>query len=265
MKTKALLAGLGLLSSDPGISRELRDFCVDRPGLGTPACTIDAQHVAVELGLVDWSVDRSAGGRTDSIALSDILIRYGLSNSLEAQIGWQGLGVVRQRKSSGAVDHSTGTGDVRIALRQSLINPDGSGLSLAVMPFFTIPIGRSGIGENDWSAGVLLPVSFELSDELQVAFTGEIEHAADEQGSSHHLAYGGTVGIEAPLTDDLSGTFELAAKRNDERSQPSTQFLTGASAAWLISPSFQLDAGINLGLNRSTSDLELYVGLAKRF
>jgi hypothetical protein len=37
------------------------------------------------------------------------------------------------------------------------------------------------------------------------------------------------------------------------------------SAAYLLSNDVQIDAGVNLGLNRATSDVEIYSGVAFRF
>ena len=44
-----------------------REFCPDRPGLGTPACTIDAGRAAIEVGLADWTREEEAGTRTDAL------------------------------------------------------------------------------------------------------------------------------------------------------------------------------------------------------
>ena len=263
--TRHLIIGLFLLSATAPASAEApRDFCPDRPGLGTPACTIDAHHVAVEVGLADWTLERSDGSRTDTLVAGDLLLRYGLSDSLEVQLGWPALGVVRHRSPNGAVDHTSGTGDLRVALRQNLRNPDGSDLSLAVMPFVTLPIGGAEIGESDWTAGVVLPVSYELSDSVQIAVTGEIDAAADQADGGHHLAYTGIFGLDAALGKYLSVAFELAAER-DEEQDGSSALLTGLSIAWLANPDVQLDAGANVGLAGEAPDLELYVGLARRF
>ena len=45
---------------------QLRDLCPDRPGLGTPACTVDKGRVLLEVGLADWTRDDSGGTRTDT-------------------------------------------------------------------------------------------------------------------------------------------------------------------------------------------------------
>ncbi|TFI59341.1 transporter [Sphingomonas parva] len=264
------LAGLLLLPilccwTGSASAQARRDFCPDRPGLGTPACTIDRGHAAVEIGLADWTLDRGSGERTDTVVLGDMLVRYGLSDRIEAQIGWQALGLMRHRDAAGGVDRSTGVGDVRLALRANLLNPDGSGLSVALMPQLTMATGDQPLGDGDWSAALLLPLSYELGEGLQIAATGEIETAPDEAGSGHHLAYGGVLGLEAPLAQDLGAAIEIAARRDKEPGEHRTELLGGLSLAWSARESLQFDLGVNLGLNGNAPDLELYVGIAKRF
>ena len=261
----ALLLLLSVGGASTAAAQALRDFCADRPGLGTPACTIDPGHVAVEIGVADLTHDAQAGAQSDSLVLGDLLVRYGLTDRVEAQIGWQALGLVRTRAAAGGVEHLSGTGDVRLALRGNLLNPDGSGLSIALMPQLTLPTGGEAIGERDWSAALLLPVSYELGDGIQMAFTGEIDHVSDAEGDGHHLAYGAVFGLEAPLGEALSAAVELAASRDEEPGEHATELLGGLSLAWSPSDSLQLDAGTSIGLNNAAADLEVYFGVARRF
>lgn len=245
-------------------AEELRAFCPDRPGLGTPACTIDPGHFAGEVGLLDWTLDRQRDDRTDTLLAGDALLRYGISESAEVQLGWTAFGHVRTR-SAGLVERNGGIGDVTIAVRHNLRNPDGSDLSLAVMPFVTVPVGGSAIGAGDWGAGLLLPVSRELPAGFQLALTGSIEAAVDADRDGRHLAYGAVAGVDVPLAETVGATVEMAAKRDKDSSGASTELLAAVSLAWSPSDSLQLDAGGNVGLNRNTPDLQLYLGLARRF
>jgi hypothetical protein len=214
-------------------AEELRDFCPDRPGLGTPACTIDPGHFDIELGLAGWTLDKTADSRTDTVEVGQLLVRIGLTDSLEAQLGWTAFGHVRTRsRPTGAVDHASGIGDFTLALRQNLASPDGSGFSLAVMPFATLPAGGTEIGAGEWSAGLLVPLSYDLGGGLQLGLTGQAEAAADEDHDGRHLAYGGVAGLSVPLTDALGATFEIAATRDHDPAGHSTEWLAGISAGW---------------------------------
>ena len=268
MRPRALLLSLAALGLTPAAAQAegLRDFCPDRPGLGTPPCTLDSGHAAVELGLADWTLDRSADSRTDTIEAGQWLVRIGLADSLEAQIGWTAFGHVRERdRIAGSVERESGVGDLTVALRQNLVNPDGSGFSAALMPYATLPAGNAAIGAGDWTAGLIVPLSYELGGGVQLGATAQVEAAADSDRDGRHLAYGGVAGIALPLSDALSVTLEAAVNRDDDPSGHSTEWLGGVSAGWMAKDDLQLDAGVNVGLDGTAADLQLYLGVAKRF
>ena len=268
MGPRPILLSLAALGLCPAAARAetLRDFCPDRPGLGTPPCTVDADHVAIELGLADWTLDRSPDSRADTIEAGQLLVRIGLTDNLEAQIGWTAFGHGRERdRATGSVARGSGVGDLMVALRRNLANPDGSGFSAAVMPYATLPTGNAAIGAGDWTAGVLLPLSYELDGGVQLGVTAQAEAAADSDRDGRHLAYGGVAGISLPLSKALGVTVEIAANRDQDPSGHATEWLAGLSAGWMAEDGFQLDAGANIGLDAAAPDLQLYLGVAKRF
>lgn len=259
------LAALGLCPA-AAQAEALRDFCPDRPGLGTPPCTLDAGHFAVELGLADWTLERTPDSRTDTFETAQLLARVGLTDSLEAQVGWTAFGHVRQRdRATGTVERASGIGDLTVALRQNLANPDGTGFSAAVMPFATLPTGGSALGAGEWTAGVLLPLSYDLGGGVQLGVTAQVEAAADSDRDGRHLAYGGVAGLSLPLSDALGVTVEVAANRDHDPSGHTTEWLAGLSAGWMAKEGLQLDAGANIGLSAAAPDLQLYLGVARRF
>lgn len=261
--TAGLLIGLAVARMAD--AQELRSLCADRPGLGTPACTIDPGHVMIEAGALDWTLERDADTRTDTIEAGDLLIRAGVSDTLEAQIGWTAFGHVRQRDASGATATMRGVGDVRVALRQNLAHPDGSGFAAAVMPFVTLPVGGAEIGAGDWGAGLIVPLQYDLGGGLGIAVTPQVEATVDEDRRDRHLAYGGVAGLSASLTDALNATLELGASRDDDPADPHTETLASLSFALQSGDDLQFDAGAVAGLNAHSPDLELYIGVARRF
>lgn len=255
------VAGIGVAQA-----QEVRPFCADRPGLGTPACTIDKGRVAVELGGADWTLERDAAERTDTVTAGDLLVRFGVNDTLEAQIGWTAFGHVRVRdRVTGAVARSSGTGDVSVALRQNLMSPDGSGFSVAVMPFASLPAGGATIGAGDWGAGLVVPISFELSDTIAIGLTPSVEAAVDGDRRGRHASYGTVVGLSASLTDSVGAALEFQATRDEDPSGHSTEALASLSFAWQPKDGLQFDVGAVAGLNDASPDLEVYVGIARRF
>lgn len=269
MVRRLLLTMMGLLCC-PAMAHAgaapSRDLCPDRPGLGTPPCTVEPGHLVAELGLGDWTRESDAQGRTDTVEAGDLLLRYGLTDSLEAQLGWTAYGHVRQRdRVGGAISRTDGVGDVQVALRQNLRNPDGSGLSVAVMPYATLPVGGTAIGAGDWGVGLLAPVSFEMHHGVALELTPEVDAAVDEDGDGRHLAYGGVIGLDLALNEAVSATVETSLMRDDDPEGHSTQALGGLSLAWQPSDAMQIDIGVNVGLNADSPDSEVYLGIVRRF
>jgi hypothetical protein len=252
---------LVLAAAAPG---GLRDFCADRPGLGTPACTLDRGHVQLELGLADWTLERTPGSRTDTVLAGDLLARIGVADHAEIQLGWTAYGHVRER-AGGRVSRQSGAGDLFVALRRNLLRPDGSGTTLAVMPYGTIPVGGSAIGAGEWSIGVKVPFGFALGDSVSLAFTPQLEAAADSDRHGRHLAFGSVAGIGVSLAGSVDASLEFSAMRDQDPAGHATETLAGASIAWQPGGSWQLDAGANVGLNRQSADIELYAGVSRRF
>lgn len=263
---KRLLTLACLLFAGTAQAQALRPLCPDRPGLGTPACTVDGGHVVAELGGVDWTLARDGSERTDSWTMGDLLLRYGATGNMEVQIGWTAFGAVRTRDGrTGAIDHGAGIGDVTLALRRNLSHPDGSGFSAAVMPYATLPTGGTTIGAGDWGAGLIVPLSYSLNDVFAVALTPEIDAAVDADRRGRHLAYGSVIGLSAALGKNMSSALEFEALHDEDPGGRATKKLASLSLAWQPKDDLQLDAGVVAGLNAASADLELYVGIARRF
>lgn len=254
---------ISLMALAAPVHAELRDFCASRPGLGTPACTVDPGHVMIEIGLADWTLDNAPDARTDTLTAANTTVRIGIGETTEVQLGWMPYGHVRTRdNATGLVTKDQGVGDVTIGVRQSLAGPDGK---IAVQPYVMLPTGGSAIGAGDWSAGVIIPIGFDLGHDLQLALSPQVEATANTSGSGRHLSYGSVAGLSAPLTKTLTGTLEIQAIRDEDPSGKATQLFQSASLAWMLDRNTQLDIGEVAGLNRDSPDIELYFGIARRF
>lgn len=245
------------------VSAEIRDLCVDRPGLGTPSCTIDPGHIIVELGVADWTLDRQPDARNDTILSGDLLVRYGLDESMEAFVGWTGYGHSRTRdNASGSVTRAAGVGDVIVGLKRSV---SGSNGPVAIQGFVTLPTGSDGIGAGDWGAGLLVPVEIDLGSHFSLDLTPEIDAAVDQDGSGRHVAFGSVVGVSIPVTEKLAASVELSAFRDLDPDVHSTTSLSSLSFGYQTDANTQIDLGAVAGLNRTTPDFELYFGISRRF
>jgi hypothetical protein len=246
-------------------AQEDRAYCPTRPGIGTTACTIESGRVSIETGVVDWTRDDTASERSDAVLIGDTLVRVGLSDTIEAQLGWTPFGHSRTRdKITGAIDKADRVGDVQLGFKANLVHPDGSGFSAAIQPFVTAPVGRSPVGAGDWSGGVVVPVSFDLSPALNLQFSPEIDAATDEDRHGRHLAYGSVVGLGVRISEAVNATLEVAGTRDEDPDGHTTELYSAISASWMPSKNLQLDVGTTLGLSHDADDLELYFGVSRR-
>lgn len=240
-----------------------RPFCVDRPGVNTPPCTLSPGTIMLETSLVDWTLDKAGGEREDTILVADTVVRVGVTESGELQIGLAPFGYNRRRTDQRSiVEDNTGVGDFYLAWRQNLSGEQGP---IAVQAFVTLPIGSDAIGAGTWTAGVLVPMSFDLNDTVSFAATPEIGVQANESGGSGHFYFGSAVGLGFGLSPAIAASAELSAYRDDDPAGGTTQLAAAGSIAWQVAEDQQFDAQISLGLNRATPDLQLLVGLARRF
>ena len=258
-----LIAGI---AAAPAWADELRDFCADRPGLATPACVVDKGHLQLELGVGDWTHDKQPDSVTDTIGVGDIALRYGLTDTTEFRFDWTAFNHVRTKdRATGAIDRVQGVGDVTLGIKQNLLNPAGDKLSIAVLPFATIPTGKDGIGAGTWGAGVLIPVNYALSNSLTLEFTPEVDAAPDGDGSGRHLAYSGVIGLQAKLTQTISLSTELQAIRDHDPDQHTTEVLGAVALAYEPGKNSQFDIQTNIGLNHNAPDVEVTFGVSERF
>jgi hypothetical protein len=265
----ALVAATPALAQDGGHDAPQADeprFCPTRPSLGGSSCTTEPGRVQAEVSLFDWQRDDRSDTREDRIVSADLLTRYGLGSKTELQLGWTAFGHDRERdKMSGEVDRTDGVGDVTLALRQHLAGEEGKPFSTGVQGFVTLPVGRYPVGAGDWSAGLIVPVQYDLTKKLQAQFTAEGDAAANESGSGQHLAYNGIAGLRYKLTDAVNLIGELELEHDRDPSGHETHALAAGSVAWRPSKRLQLDAQAIAGLNRTSPDIRLVFGGAALF
>ncbi|MEN3745550.1 transporter [Sphingomonas sp. HF-S3] len=272
MITRAVLTGLalaaGLAAASPALAQGGDDprFCPNRPSLGASACTTEPGHVQVEASAFDWQRDDNRTDRDDQILVADLLARIGVGPRTELSLGWTAFGTDRdRRKGAGGISRVSGVGDVRLAVRQNLRNPGGDGLSFGIEPFVILPLEPQPIGDGDWEAGAVIPVTYDLSKSVNLALTGQVAALADEDGRGRHLNYSGIIGLGYALSDQVTWVSEVSLERDDDPAGGETHVLAAQSIAWQPTKRTQLDLLAAAGLTRTTPDIRIALGGAILF
>lgn len=256
---------LALLFAGPAGAAELRDFCPDRPGFDTPACTVDKGHVVLEAGLGDWTRQHDRATVTHMFETGDLLARVGVTDRLEVFGGWTARGQDRERdRATGIVQRQRGTGDISFGAKRSLLDPAGDGTAVAVLVFATAPTGTGGQGEAGWTQGIIVPVEFALPSGFQLSVSPEVERLPDTLRSGHHARWTGVAGLSHELGKFTAG-IELVGIRDSDPGDRSTQAIADVNLTWQPADNLQFDAEVDAGLNHDAPDVRVAFGVARRF
>ena len=259
-----LLAAALLCAGGTAADAEQLTICADRPGKATATCTVPAGHWQVETGLADWSLQNGGGERDVSLAIGETTIKLGLTDASNIEVDvtpWE-----RSTSRAGlAHDSASGSGDIDLLYKQRLTAP-GAALQVSAMPFVKIPTAKHSLDNGEWEGGLLLPVAYAIpTTALSLAFTPEVDWAADADGPGHHAAMTQVASVGWQATGKLNMSAELWGQWDWDPAGTFRQYSADAALAYLASNRLQLDAGANFGLNRDTPDVELYAGFAKLF
>ncbi len=263
MKRALIACGL-LCVSVPAHAMAEEPICADRPGLSTPACSVPQGKVQVETGLVDWTHDDGGGVESDTLTLGGSAVKVGITDRLHLEVDFAPYVRVRE-DLGGSTSRLSGFGDIAVAAKYR-VSTATAPVQMAVVPFIKIPTAKRSLGNGKVEGGLIVPIGYTIPETaLSLALSPEIDVNSDPDGSGYHLATAQVIGLGASLAPALSASVELAGYWDFLPDGTVRQFLFGGSAALLLSNDLQVDAGINLGLNRESPDLELYSGIALRF
>jgi hypothetical protein len=244
----------------------LRELCVDRPGKDTPPCIVDKGHVLVETGAFLYSRDDETD--TSEYEFGETLVRFGVTDTAELQLGWTPYSVVRLRdETTGRRRTLKGVGDLTGAVKVNFSNPDGSGTSVSAQAFVTAPTGSNGIGAGAWEGGLVIPIAFELSDKVGLTLDPEIDVRGNESSGGHHLAYVGVVSLSRDLGSGFEGSAEIWSMVDHDPAGHTTEASFDVSLSWTPKErsNLQFDAEFDLGLTSQTPDVQAAAGVAYRF
>ncbi|MDB5425461.1 MAG: hypothetical protein JWQ29_2877, partial [Phenylobacterium sp.] len=146
----------------------------------------------------------------------------------------------------------------------ALTDPDRGGPAVSVQVFVTAPAATHGLGAGGWTGGLRFPASIPLGPDTALGLTPEVDVLRDAAGGGTHLAWLGAAGVShafGPTTLGAEVWGEIDGEPSGEVRSASADF----TAAYAIGENAQLDAGVNLGLNHATADVEVYAGIARRF
>lgn len=239
-------------------------ICADRPGKGTGTCTVPAGMWQIETGLIDWTLDRSDGVRSDSVSLGQSLIRYGISDRSDIELGVAPFQSERTRDPFG-VNTVSGFGDLVVRVKYALTSSDAP-VQVALDPFVSLPTAGHGLGSGKVEAGLTVPINFTLGKgPFSLALSPELDWRADGDGGGHHAGMTEVIGLGWAATPRLGLGAELWRDWDWDPAGTGRQTGVEGSVTYLVSNNVQIDGGVDAGLNDATPEVEVYAGVSTRF
>lgn len=238
-------------------------ICTDRPTNGNYACTVPAGMVKIEADVFNWTAIQANGGRVDSIAFTNPVLKYGLTDSSDLQVNWSPYVRVRSRDAAGLIRIADGVGDVTLRYKRRLTDP-ADALQIAVLPFIKVPTAPDTIGNGKVEGGIAVPINYSVPGGWTLTLGPQFNVIADTDGSGYRTGLTGLVNVAKSLgAVTLLG--ELWTRQDFTSAGMIDQYSADAAMVWLARPNLQFDIGANFGLNRNTPDVVSYIGVSIRF
>jgi hypothetical protein len=251
-----------VLLAPAAFAQEPPPFVASRPGATEGAIAVPTGYLQSETEIASYARTRQDGFKSDAYSLAATSLRYGVADGLDVELNVQPY-LHGSVTAGGVKDSNGGFGDVTLRVLKNLMGQDGEGPALAVIGYITLPTAKNGLGADKTEGGAIITGSFAPADKWGVAWTAGA--AARYRGANDYQAeFSGALQLNHAFTDAVTGYAEVAAVRAQHNGGPvSATFDVGA--AWLVAPTTQLDAGVNLGLTDAADDANVFLGVAHRF
>ena len=226
--------------------------------MGTPACTL--AHGQAMLETTAFGIDHSNGPDQDLdvFTLADTLLRYGIDDSTEIQLGLTGFVQSRATdRASGVADRASGIGDSYLAVRRSFAG-------FALEGYVTLPTGDSAVSAGTWGAGLVVPIDLPSPGPFQLSLTPEAGAVPNASGTGRHLLYGAVLGLSGPLARDWGGGLEVSAVQDDEPDGPNFGSKLAGTLAHQATERLQLNAEVDVVIEGAAPRTIALVGFALR-
>ena len=264
MRGRNLMLGAALLSIGSAAAADDPQICADRPGKTTNPCTVPAGHFQVETALADYTLQNTRGERDTLLTLGETTIKYGLTSDTDIEIDFTPWARGTSR-SAGVHSSVSGIGDTNLIVKHELTASDAP-FQISVYPFLKLPTAKRPAGNGKVEGGLVLPIQYSLPHSpFSITASPEIDVLANDAGHGHHLAMVQAFSFGWQATKKLNLSAEIYEQWDWQPDGTTTQSSLDFAGAFIARQGLQLDGGVNLGLNRTAPDVEVYVGVAKQF
>lgn len=145
----------------------------------------------------------------------------------------------------------------------NLIGNDGSKLAFALIPFVKVPTDTNDLGNTVWEPGIVLPAAVILPAGFTLFGQTRVDILREDPGSRRLLS-SNSLGVSRAIVANLSGYAELFSTVSTGRNHPWSA-TADFGLVYQVTPNMSVDLNSFFGLTRSADDLNITIGIARRF
>jgi len=238
-------------SADP-ISTDRPDFVESSLTVGTGTFQIETSVAMERRDGVD--------DRPQTLA-TPTLLRLGFSENWEARLETDGLLLQRSDASTPQAD---GIGDIALGVKYHVPSPGPADASLAVLFHVDLPSGSRAFRASGVGTSLRGVAEWELPHDCSLGLMPGLALNEDDAGNRYVSGIFG-ITVAHAWTPQFRSFVELASEELGSAGHGDTQFSFDTGLVWLINDNLQLDTAAYAGLNRSTPDITLAIGLSARW
>lgn len=251
MKKINIFACVALVSSCSQVFAT--EFQFDRPGTGFSTSITPVGHLAWEQSLPNATYVEEGDEKTTTLN-AEMLLRTGLTDSLELQLGWAGPAWSKV-KESGRSSEQHGLGDVSIGVKKAIDLQDDQ-LSFAVLAQAVIATGNAEFSNDNDIYTLGSTVAYQYNDEVDTSITMFYEW------QDSHWAVVAVPTLEYKIVGNWTGFSELVYRKAEGQDQ---KYALGTGVMYALNNRTQLDANVGVDLDGSAKSYKAGLGISFLF
>jgi hypothetical protein len=257
---------------NPTPSDQLRGMDTDRPNVTNTPHTIDAGHLQIEAGIIDYAYfrDDSPGNnvREDDLDFGQFNFRLGVLNNLEINAVVDAYDLVQVHDYDAGTSFRAGSfGDTVIGGKLNLWG-DESGDSawetaMAIQPQFKLPTARNNVGNGYFEFEVDAPFLMNLPAGFHLGLQPGVSYERNSDDSGYVTGFPMSISVDRVVVGNLDVYVEYASDVTTEKHVETEQTID-VGGTYPLTDNIVLDTGVNLGLNRASNNVEVLAGISVR-
>jgi Putative MetA-pathway of phenol degradation len=252
---------------NPTPSEQMRSFSTDRPTKSNVPYTVPAGHFQYEGNLLGYSYNDTsvADTTTRSWLVANPTFKLGLLDNVDFEVSISAFNSVQATtRSTDATSGATGFGNTVTRAKINLFGNDGGPSALAIIPYVQWPTAPQGIGNQFVQGGVIAPLAVSLPYGFTTILMGELDYLKNPNDNGYYVNIPALINISRSVLPGVTAYAELYADWSTNPQVPAV-YTADFALAWSPRSNFQLDIGINIGLNPAATPYQIYAGIAQRF